>query len=153
MIASPRARGNSSAGRLISSSMVQTLTSAPVERASSSIASAMSWRSRLLMIATRSRSPTFRQARTALRAPAENSFFIPTQDIYRDALNFSAAESYIWPGAASGKPNLGLIRSKPPASDKEPISGGLGQVSFVDKTLTCRDCGKEFTFTAGEQEL
>ncbi len=22
-----------------------------------------------------------------------------------------------------------------------------------DKTLTCRDCGKEFTFTAGEQEF
>jgi CxxC-x17-CxxC domain-containing protein len=26
-------------------------------------------------------------------------------------------------------------------------------VSFVDKTLTCRDCGTEFTFTAGEQEF
>jgi len=26
-------------------------------------------------------------------------------------------------------------------------------VSFADKTLTCRDCGREFTFTAGEQEF
>ena len=26
-------------------------------------------------------------------------------------------------------------------------------VSFADKTLTCRDCGIEFTFTAGEQEF
>jgi CxxC-x17-CxxC domain-containing protein len=26
-------------------------------------------------------------------------------------------------------------------------------VSFVDRALTCRDCGKEFTFTAGEQEF
>ena len=26
-------------------------------------------------------------------------------------------------------------------------------MSYVDKTLTCRDCGKEFTFTAGEQEF
>ncbi len=26
-------------------------------------------------------------------------------------------------------------------------------ISMQDKTLTCRDCGKEFTFTAGEQEF
>ena len=26
-------------------------------------------------------------------------------------------------------------------------------MSFVDKTLTCRDCGATFTFTAGEQEF
>jgi CxxC-x17-CxxC domain-containing protein len=26
-------------------------------------------------------------------------------------------------------------------------------VSFTDKTLTCRDCGMQFTFTAGEQEF
>lgn len=26
-------------------------------------------------------------------------------------------------------------------------------MSYVDKTLTCRDCGQEFTFTAGEQEF
>jgi CxxC-x17-CxxC domain-containing protein len=26
-------------------------------------------------------------------------------------------------------------------------------VSFVDKTLTCVDCGQPFTFTAGEQEF
>lgn len=25
--------------------------------------------------------------------------------------------------------------------------------TFVDRTLTCRDCGKEFIFTAGEQEF
>jgi len=26
-------------------------------------------------------------------------------------------------------------------------------VSFADKTLTCRDCGQEFIWTAGEQEF
>ncbi len=26
-------------------------------------------------------------------------------------------------------------------------------MSFTDKTLTCRDCGAQFTFTAGEQEF
>lgn len=26
-------------------------------------------------------------------------------------------------------------------------------MSFTDKTLTCRDCGTQFTFTAGEQEF
>ncbi len=26
-------------------------------------------------------------------------------------------------------------------------------VGFVDKLLTCRDCGKEFVFTAGEQQF
>jgi CxxC-x17-CxxC domain-containing protein len=26
-------------------------------------------------------------------------------------------------------------------------------VSFDDKVLTCRDCGREFVFTAGEQEF
>jgi CxxC-x17-CxxC domain-containing protein len=28
---------------------------------------------------------------------------------------------------------------------------GIGSVSFVDRTLKCRDCGQEFVFTAGEQ--
>src|SRR5947199_9200667 len=26
-------------------------------------------------------------------------------------------------------------------------------VSFVDRTLTCRDCGREFLFTAGEEDF
>lgn len=26
-------------------------------------------------------------------------------------------------------------------------------MSFVDKTITCRDCGMDFVFTAGEQEF
>lgn len=26
-------------------------------------------------------------------------------------------------------------------------------MTYVDKTLTCRDCGREFTFTQGEQEF
>jgi len=26
-------------------------------------------------------------------------------------------------------------------------------MSYTDKTLTCRDCSSEFTFTAGEQEF
>ncbi len=27
------------------------------------------------------------------------------------------------------------------------------ELSYQDKTLTCRDCGQEFVFTAGEQEF
>jgi CxxC-x17-CxxC domain-containing protein len=30
---------------------------------------------------------------------------------------------------------------------------GAAHVSFEDKTLTCRDCGTAFIFTAGEQEF
>jgi CxxC-x17-CxxC domain-containing protein len=26
-------------------------------------------------------------------------------------------------------------------------------MSYADKTMTCRDCGSQFTFTAGEQEF
>ena len=26
-------------------------------------------------------------------------------------------------------------------------------MNYADKTLTCRDCGRDFTFTAGEQEF
>ena len=26
-------------------------------------------------------------------------------------------------------------------------------MAYADKTLTCRDCGRQFTFTAGEQEF
>lgn len=28
-----------------------------------------------------------------------------------------------------------------------------GYMAYEDKTLTCKDCGKEFTWTAGEQEF
>ena len=31
--------------------------------------------------------------------------------------------------------------------------GGSFKLSFSDKTLTCKDCGQEFTWTAGEQEF
>ncbi len=31
--------------------------------------------------------------------------------------------------------------------------GELDEMSFVDKTITCRDCGEDFVFTAGEQEF
>lgn len=34
-----------------------------------------------------------------------------------------------------------------------PQTRGKIAVSFVDKTLVCRDCGGSFTFTAGEQEF
>ncbi len=33
------------------------------------------------------------------------------------------------------------------------IRGGESLASFEDKMLTCRDCGAEFVFTAGEQEF
>ncbi len=29
----------------------------------------------------------------------------------------------------------------------------MSYLTYVDKTLTCRDCGGAFTFTAGEQEF
>jgi len=36
----------------------------------------------------------------------------------------------------------------------EPYDEGeLSEMSFADKTLTCRDCGSDFVFTAGEQEF
>ena len=31
--------------------------------------------------------------------------------------------------------------------------GELDEMSFVDKTITCRDCGEDFVFTVGEQEF
>ncbi len=31
--------------------------------------------------------------------------------------------------------------------------GDLSNMEFKDKVLTCRDCGAEFVFTAGEQEF
>src|SRR4030088_3855558 len=33
------------------------------------------------------------------------------------------------------------------------LRGRAKPVSFQDKTLTCRDCGQEFIWTAGEQEF
>ena len=30
---------------------------------------------------------------------------------------------------------------------------GVATVIFADKTLQCRECGQDFTFTAGEQEF
>src|SRR5438477_7904180 len=33
------------------------------------------------------------------------------------------------------------------------ISRMVSQMSFTDKTLVCRDCSQNFTFTAGEQEF
>ena len=32
-------------------------------------------------------------------------------------------------------------------------SEGFFRMAFEDKVLTCRDCGQEFVFTAGEQEF
>lgn len=32
------------------------------------------------------------------------------------------------------------------------VEGGV-DMEFSDKTIVCCDCGKEFTFTAGEQEF
>src|SRR5262245_54083627 len=33
------------------------------------------------------------------------------------------------------------------------ISRSMRTVSYADKTITCRDCGMDFVFTAGEQEF
>ncbi len=33
------------------------------------------------------------------------------------------------------------------------VRGRRDTVAYQDKTLTCRDCGTQFTFTAGEQEF
>ena len=32
-------------------------------------------------------------------------------------------------------------------------SEGIGLMAFEDRTLTCKECGNEFVFTAGEQEF
>jgi CxxC-x17-CxxC domain-containing protein len=42
----------------------------------------------------------------------------------------------------------------PAASDVSRLQGGISTVTtFLDRTLVCRDCGIEFTFTSGEQEF
>ena len=59
-------------------------------------------------------------------------------------------------GALESRPiSEGVDRANSPAaSEREQIRGGLTvSVTFVDRTLTCRDCGREFLFTAGEQEF
>jgi CxxC-x17-CxxC domain-containing protein len=45
-----------------------------------------------------------------------------------------------------------------PAQDRLPRGAAVQRkreetLSFSDRTLVCRDCGREFTFTAGEQEF
>jgi CxxC-x17-CxxC domain-containing protein len=52
-----------------------------------------------------------------------------------------------------GRAGLVVIFPLAPADrTAKPISQESA-LSFSDKTLTCRDCGQGFTFTAGEQEF
>src|SRR5439155_11757291 len=39
------------------------------------------------------------------------------------------------------------------ALTKPPSTGQESALSYADKTLTCRDCGRGFAFTRGEQEF
>ena len=58
-----------------------------------------------------------------------------------------------------GRFSLASLRSFRPADQSipqsvrllSPIPNEVG-MSYQDKTLTCRDCGQEFVWTAGEQE-
>ena len=36
---------------------------------------------------------------------------------------------------------------------EEEVKVGAETEEFVDETLVCKDCGKEFVFTAGEQRF
>jgi len=51
----------------------------------------------------------------------------------------------VW-GQKPGQPALGYQKNF-----HEPKRGKIQM--FQDKTLVCKDCGKEFVFTAGEQEF
>src|SRR4029077_525598 len=73
MMSSAIDRGKEVAGREMWSSIVHVRTFAPVDSASSSMASAMCCRGRSRMMQTRSWGPMFRHVRTALRAPTANS--------------------------------------------------------------------------------
>lgn len=46
----------------------------------------------------------------------------------------------------SGKAELGGM-------EELYLKGEISQMSFEDKILTCKDCGAEFVFSAGEQEF
>lgn len=36
---------------------------------------------------------------------------------------------------------------------RNTVKGRLAEVAYEDKVLNCRECGKDFVFTAGEQEF
>src|SRR5919202_6107171 len=52
-----------------------------------------------------------------------------------------------------GDPQVALGSPTNSLHSSSLVQAGGAQVSFTDKTLTCRDCGSQFTFTAGEQEF
>ena len=37
--------------------------------------------------------------------------------------------------------------------NEEVVRDGVDTEEFVDETLVCKECGKEFVFTAGEQRF
>src|SRR5205814_7975447 len=57
------------------------------------------------------------------------------------------------PSCASGRVFLRLSFSKPHGQRIFYTTRSRRAMSYADKTLTCRDCGSEFVFTAGEQEF
>jgi CxxC-x17-CxxC domain-containing protein len=48
-------------------------------------------------------------------------------------------------------PSPGVLDGERPAAASTAQKGG--QVDFVDRTLTCRECNQPFTWTAGEQQF
>src|SRR5438105_15953704 len=44
-------------------------------------------------------------------------------------------------------------RGRETLDDRNVPTLGGHRMAFADKTLTCRDCGTNFTFTVGEQEF
>ena len=46
-----------------------------------------------------------------------------------------------------------LIGVPVPGNSSESKTKGVKEMAYEDKTLTCRECGVEFAFTASEQEF
>src|SRR5215471_4053257 len=74
--------------------------------------------------------------------------------VRRTALEFAGSVCFVRRILAGNAPNtcsstgrlLVCLRVAEGATEEVPVS-------FTDKVLTCRDCGEQFTWTAGEQEF
>jgi CxxC-x17-CxxC domain-containing protein len=51
------------------------------------------------------------------------------------------------------EPSENLLSRRYAIGSDYPVEGDPQEMSFVDKSLTCRDCGTSFEFTIGEQEF
>lgn len=69
--------------------------------------------------------------------------------------DFGASSSFSWQGRRELRQRCRRVLGLRDCTEAKPrqISGKEVQIPVADKTLTCRDCGKTFAFTTGEQEF